>query len=176
MSEIETAPKRPKRPDRNHQIAAEAQLHGAHFALTIVERARANSIPVSLGFALIQKETNFANVFGHDPTIFVGRGLVTHAKYEVYKHERGVNGHGGMQGVGPAQLTWYAYQDLADKRGGCWMPEHNISVGFWLLANLMRVHGYVNGVAAYNGVGPAATRYSEEVRALAHLWHTRLTP
>ena len=40
-------------------------------------------------------------------------------KYQEYKRRRPRD---GMQGVGPAQLTWFEFQDQADALGGCY-PE-----------------------------------------------------
>jgi hypothetical protein len=79
-----------------------------------------------------------------------------------------------MQGVGPAQLTWYSLQDEADRRGGCWVPEHNIAVAFSHLAQLIRAHGVTDGLARYNGSGPAAVAYSRDVRAKRDAWRRRL--
>lgn len=156
---------------RDHVLADRANVHGAHYSLRIVLEARRAGIPISLGFALVQQESGFSNVFGHDPTIFVGAGQVTRAKYAEYRTQRG---HEHMQGVGPCQLTWWAYQDQADALGGCWESAHNIRVGFGLLAGLIRQHGLVDGVARYNGEGAAAVEYSRHVRALASAWHARL--
>src|SRR4051795_9873923 len=68
----------------------------------VIEAAVRAKIPRSRGLALVQTETGFQNVYGHDPTIFSGHGHVTRDNYAVYKRERA---HTRMQGVGPAQLT-----------------------------------------------------------------------
>lgn len=88
----------------------------------VVREAKRSSLPVSLVCAIVEKESGFRNVFGHDPTIFVGAGTVTKEKYLAYKQQHGPRGKGGMQGVGPCQLTWWTLQDRADVLGGCWMP------------------------------------------------------
>jgi hypothetical protein len=95
------------------------------------------------------------NVFGHDPTIFIG-GDVTKQRYLRYRLARG---HRHMQGVGPVQLTYWSIQDAADKLGGCWIPEVNMRVGFALLRYNIARYGRERGFAAYNGSGPAAARY-----------------
>lgn len=143
-------------------------------ALIIVEEAQRAGIPVSLGFALIEQETGFQNIFGHDPTIFVGAGKVTKQKYLSYKSRRGPTGRGGMQGVGPGQLTWYATQDAADRLGGCWVPRYNIRVAFTTLEGNIKSKGLHSGIAAYNGTGPAAQRYADTVLARQAKWHNRL--
>jgi len=160
---------------RDLALARTAKKHGANYALRIIMQARKSGIPISLGFALIEQESNFQNVFGHDPTIFSGAGKVTKAKYQAYKAQRGPQGHGGMQGVGPAQLTWYSYQDEADKRGGAWKPKHNISFAFDHLASLIKAKGMREGIAAYNGSGPAAQNYADSVLRRQKKWHDWLT-
>lgn len=124
------------------------------------------SIPLAASI-LTQESGGGANVFGHDPTIFIGAGEVTKAKYLAYRAQRGPTGAGGMQGVGPVQLTWWAFQDRADALGGCWAPLANMRAGFEVLAANIRRDGLGAGVAAYNGSGPAAIRYAAEVLARA---------
>jgi hypothetical protein len=157
---------------RDIALAIKAKRHGAKYALRIVLEARRAGIPVSLGFAIVEQETGFRNVFGHDPTIFIGAGVVTKQKYLAYRKQRGRT---RMQGVGPAQLTWWAYQDEADALGGCWVPKHNICVGMKVLAGLIAVWGREAGIARYNGSGPAASRYAQQVLCKQRRWHDRLT-
>src|SRR4051812_46366339 len=79
--------------------------------------------------AVLEQESGGGhNVFGHDRVRnpVVG-GRVTKKRYLLYrKYQR--QGE-GMQGVGPMQLTYYTYQDLADRYGGCWKVRYNIRVG-----------------------------------------------
>lgn len=156
---------------RDAELRAKARSHGAHWALTIIREARRAGLPISLGFALVEQESNFRNVFGHDPVRNPSPkgGRVTRLRYLRYRRWRrqGL----GMQGVGPCQLTWWATQDAADRIGGCWKPECNIRVAFQTLAAQIRAHGYSLGCARYNGSGPAAARYSRELRAKASRWH-----
>jgi hypothetical protein len=157
---------------RDLRLAAKARANGARYSLRILDEARRAGIPASLGFALVQTESGFKNIFGHDPTIFVGAGAVTKDKYLRYKALRG---HTRMQGVGLTQLTWWATQDEADKRGGCWVPRVQLRVAFEHLAALIKQFGPVEGIARYNGSGPAARRYSQLVRERADEWHRILT-
>jgi hypothetical protein len=156
---------------RDLALAAKAKRHGANYSLRIILEARRAGIPISLAFALIEQESNFRNVFGSDPTIFIGAGEVTKAKYLAYKVARGKT---RMQGVGPAQLTWWELQDAADRRGGAWKPEHNIAVAFDRLAALIAEHGEREGIRRYNGSGPKADRYAKSVLARREKWHDRL--
>lgn len=157
---------------RDLALALKAKRYGAKYALRIILEARKHpEVPVSLALALVEQESGFSNVFGHDPTIYVGAGAVTKRKYAAYKLARGTT---CMQGVGPCQLTWYDFQDRADALGGCWVPRHNIAVGLDILAANIRQSGKCRGVARYNGTGVAADRYAREVLAKQAVWHKRL--
>jgi hypothetical protein len=144
--------------------------HGILMPVQCVLACEATGLPVELGSALLMQETSGGrNEFGHDPTIFVGGGEVTEAAYNAYKVARDALLPGGprrMQGVGPIQLTWYAFQDEADAEGGCWHPLTNMKVGFRHLAGNVQMHGLRGGIAAYNGTGPAAEHYADSVLAL----------
>lgn len=166
---------------RDRELAQRAKKHGANYADLIVEKARLAEIPISLGFALIEQESNFRNVFGHDNgKPFEGAGQVTEAKYKAYKKQRGSTGKGGQQGVGLGQLTHYTFQDRADALGGCWIPEHNIHVAFTDLAKMIDKHGKRKGIGVYNaGEGGWAQGkghdYADEVLKKERRWHDRLT-
>lgn len=141
---------------------------------TLLE-ARKARLPIPAACAFLEQESSKGqNVFGHDPTIFVGAGPVTEEKYQAYKKQRGPEGKGGMQGVGPMQLTWYSFQDEADKLGGCWKPRHNMAVGFQHAAALIRSQGLRLGIKAYNGTGPAADKYADHVLSLIRSWEKLL--
>jgi hypothetical protein len=166
---------------RDLALTVKAKRHGARYSLRIVLEARRAGIPISLGFAFIEQESGFRNIWGSDRTAsgecsggICGNNqtVVTKARYLQYKKTRG---HLGMQGVGPAQLTWWEFQDAADKLGGCWVPKYNIRVAFGLIADLVKQHGMAKGIERYNGAGDAAVRYSRSVRDRQANWHQRLT-
>lgn len=163
---------------RDQDLARKAKANGAKYSLRIVIEARKAKIPISLGFALIEQESNFRNVFGHDPTIFVGAGEVTKAKYLVYRAKRGPTGRGGMQGVGPPQLTYFTFQDRADEAGGCWVARYSIQVAFTDLAGMIRKHGEHKGLAVYNA-GESGWRngedYARSVQKKQMRWHRVLS-
>lgn len=141
----------------------------------VVEEARRAGLRLALACALLEKESGRGrNVFGHDPTIFVGAGEVTRAKYLEYKRRRVASGNRQMQGVGPCQLTWWEFQDTADREGGCWRPEINMRVGFRHLVALISQHGEADGARRYNGSGPAAEAYSRDLLAKARIWEAKL--
>lgn len=140
-----------------------------------LKAAKKTGLYLPLACAILDQESGGGhNEFGHDPTIFVGAGRVTKAKYHAYLARRGPLGHGGMQGVGPCQLTWYSYQDAADKLGGCWQPYCNMVIGFGLVVSLIRDDGIFAGIAKYNGVGTAASNYAHSVLAKREQWRIRL--
>src|SRR4051794_36114790 len=145
-----------------------------HPKVTIAEAQHAG-LRLAVACAMLEKETSGGhNVFGHDPTIFVGAGPVTKAKYLAYKKQRVASGNKRMQGIGPCQLTWYEFQDEADREGGCWRPEINIRIGFRRLAANIKQYGEADGARRYNGTGPAADAYSADLLRRAALWDQRL--
>lgn len=127
-------------------------------------------IPFYVMLAFLEQETGGgANVFGHDPTIFVGAGKVTKAKYLDYKKERDryAPSRHQMQGVGPMQLTYYTYQDKADSLGGCWRPYINCLVGAQLLKTYWdQTHDWKAVGTRYNG----SSAYGDSVYAKILKW------
>ena len=107
-----------------------------------MREARRAGLPVALACAVLEKETGFRNVFGHDavrnPVKSPPGGLlaVTEDNYRQYLAHR--NRGLGNQGVGPMQLTSPSLQDRADQLGGCWQPGPNIRVGLEFLAGNIR--------------------------------------
>lgn len=162
----------------NRQMGYYRTLKNAGFvypATMITEASRAG-ISLSLAAALMWQESSGGhNVFGHDPTIFVGAGYVTRLKYIAYKVRRRASGNRKMQGVGPAQLTWWAIQDRADAAGGCWRVHINMRIAFVLVKGLVKQYGFHAGVRRYNGSGPAAEKYANSVTALKAKYHRLLT-
>lgn len=151
---------------RKHKL----KKRGIVYPVTTVEEADRAGISLSLACAvLMQESAGGHNVFGHDPVRNIRGGQVTRARYELYRRQRKAGL--GMQGVGPCQLTWWEFQDAADKLGGCWKPRYNIRVGFTRLGQLIKEHGKNVGIARYNGTGNQANTYSREVRAREAHWH-----
>ena len=159
------------------------QAGGIKAPETAIAESRRAGLDLAYACALLQKESGGgANVFGHDRDrsgryIFPARDgavAVTEELYREYKRRRGPTGKGGMQGVGPTQLTWWEFQDEADREGGCWKPAVNMRVGFRRLAALMREHGEADGARRYNGSGDAAVAYSADLREKARAWQARL--
>lgn len=125
--------------------------------------SRQTGVPFYVTCAFLEQESGGgANVFGHDPTQFAGAGTVTKRKYLRYKAAR--HAGKGMQGVGPMQLTWYAFQDRADELGGCWRPYPNLLAGLEHIRHLHDARQNWRLTARdYNGTGPAAERYADQM-------------
>jgi hypothetical protein len=169
-------PHKPLSPARKVVLVARARMAGAHYAWRIIDEASKASVGPALALAMVEQETRFHHVFGHDPTIFQGAGRVTEDKYKAYLRERNASGHPPrlMQGVGLMQLTWYQLQDEADRQGGCWKIRPNLRVGFRHLRSLIDAHGMVAGIAAYNGSGSGADEYARMVLLRRKAWRHRL--
>jgi murein DD-endopeptidase MepM/ murein hydrolase activator NlpD len=157
-------------------LAAAIRAHGGRYEDIIIAEARRSRVPVSLVCAVIDAESSFTNVFGHDhvrnPIKSVdGRPnlVVTEALYKAYVHHRD-NGE-ECQGVGPMQLTAKFLQDRADALGGCYKPGPNIRTGVERLGALIKQRGSMHGaLVGYNG----STAYADAVIKLQRVWHARL--
>ncbi len=140
-------------------------------ATHLLAAQKETGLPLSDCLALIEQESGFRNVFGHDNVRNpIKGGKVSLWRYKAYKayRKRGW----GCQGVGPAQLTWYEYQDEADELGGCHKPFPNMVVGFRLMKAIQKTYGREKGAAVYNGgaANPNAT-YGREYLAKQTKWH-----
>jgi len=148
-------------------VEAAIRAHGGRHEDIIVREARAQGVPVSLVCAVIEHESSFANVFGHDPvrnpikSPHGGLLAVTEERYREYLRHR--NRGEGAQGVGPMQLTLPAFQDRADELGGCWKVGPNIKVGVGEIARLTKAYGMRNGMRRYNGSGSRAEKYADDI-------------
>jgi hypothetical protein len=149
-----------------------------------VEAASNAGLELAIACAFLEQESGGGhNVFGHDRDgqaryIFPakdGTVAVTEELYKEYKRRRGPKGKGGMQGVGPMQLTWFSIQDDADKIGGCWHPRANMQTGFERAADLIRRNGMNLGIKAYNGSGPKADRYLQQMLPRIEKWRAKLS-
>lgn len=160
---------------------ARLRKNGCKRPIFTYQEAKRAGIPVAVLAAVLEQETNGGlNEWGHDPTIFIGGvqrlsngtvrrwgSTVTKAAYLAYKAQRGPTGRGGMQGVGPMQLTWYSYQDKADKYGGCWNPKFNIRVGAEMLRDEFKAYkSWWTVFWHYNG----SQSYANQVEARYQKW------
>lgn len=153
-----------------------AKRHGIVYPLRAYNAAKKHGLDFALACAILMRETSGGqNVFGHDPTIFVGAGVVNKAKYLAYRTLR--NRVHKYQGVGPCQLTSPGLQDEADQIAGCWDVYSNMVVGFKFLKDLITQHhgNMHDGIMAYNGSGPAAQAYAAAVMASRNNWQNILS-
>jgi len=158
------------------QLLPLLKAQGFQFPAQILKARTAAKLGLPLACAMLELETGGGyNEWGHDPTNFIGgfdrfTGIhwgetVTEGAYKAYAAQRDAH---GLQGVGPAQLTSEGLQKQTDAAGGCWVPVHNMAVGFHFLHDLILTHGSVlAGCIAYNGRGPAADAYGAHLVALA---------
>jgi len=162
-------------------VAAAIRRHGGRYADIIVREAGRNHLPVELVCAVIDVESHFRNVYGHDavrnPIKSPANGLlqVTEANYKEYKRHRKLGQ--GAQGVGPMQLTDPGLQDRADKAGGTWTVSANIAVGCAHLAHLKATFGHDRGVRAYNdgsGTVEVSKNYLAKVAKAEAAWRKNL--
>lgn len=163
---------------RGRAVIVVAGRHGCpeHKATWIMHSCGRFKLPLAVGLALFDHESDFRGVFGHDPTRSCPRRWmgkhVTRFRYLFYKARRRMGL--GMQGVREGQLTWFETQDYADRLGGCWRGEINVRVAVETIAARIREFGYVKGIERYNGSGPAAVRYSIELRAEARVYRQEI--
>ena len=150
--------------------------HGTQRAAEVIELAAAAGLELAAAATLLEKESHGGrNVYGHDPVKTGGNyelgGPVTEGNFRKYKAHRK---EFGAQGVGPTQLTFPGFQDMADERGGCFDFRVNCLVGFEILAGHIRAKGVHDGFRAYNGSGEAAERYADDAMSKLAVWRSRL--
>lgn len=161
---------------RDLVLANRAKRAGAKHSLRIVWEARRAWIPVSLGFALVEQESGFRNIFGADQGSILKHEKVTKAK--VTRLLRFVERGGPSNGVGLTQLTYPPYIRHANRIGGAHLPKYQLRVGFGALRDKIANHGTVPGLAAYNAGrpdSPVGREYAIGVRAKQLRWHRILT-
>lgn len=149
----------------------------------VSETAARTGLPLALACALLDQESRGGhNVWGHDGGVavrtagtYVPGSEVTAAAYRAYRQLADTEAI-IRQGVGPCQLTARSWQDAADARGGCWDPKANMLAAFTGLVAMVNKYGLPDGVRRYNGSGPAAERYRDQVLTRYRAWTDRLGP
>jgi hypothetical protein len=151
--------------------------NGGRHGVRIVAEAKRAGLPLPLACALVEQESSFRNVFGHDAVQNpIPKGSrVTKASFERYRafRDQGL----GAQGVGVTQLTFPPFQDQADDLGGCWKVRNQLRVGFGVLADAIARHGVRGGLATYNAGNPtssAGRAYAKQVLARKRRWEQTL--
>jgi NlpC/P60 family len=155
----------------NPALLVRMKLKGIVYPLATVQAAQVSKLGLPLACAMLWLESGGGhNEFGHDsdsegPCPGCGWGEVTEAKYLKFRELRDAQHR--SNGVGPAQLTSVSLQNEADAAGGCWVPKHNMAVGFHYLHDLIQEFGLEQGCVHYNGSGPLADAYGQRLLATA---------
>jgi len=156
---------------RDRRLINYLDRQGFVYPARLVRAARRVDLGISRALAMTTMETgNGKNVYGHDPVSTGGcysyGGTVTKSNYACYKRHRGTT---RMQGVGPTQLTWWAFQDRADRLGGCHHPYYNNVVGFAIFREYRRSGDSVwEAAKRYNGASAYADRFVQWDREWQH--------
>jgi hypothetical protein len=155
---------------RDYKLAREAEHYGAKYATRIILECRAHDVAISDGFALIEQESEFRNIFGCD---YGPNKVFCHMNVTKHRVDTMLGGY-LMNGVGPAQLTARGFVEEAHRDGGAHRPSVNIATGIAILGRLQKKHGRMKGFGAYNGgEGNPNMRYAQEVASRADRWHRR---
>jgi hypothetical protein len=167
-----------KATKRDYELARIARKWGADYCTRIILECRAHGVAVSDGFALVEQESDFKNIFGgdHGPTPdnraippYYHHG-VTQARVQALLKSPWSNG------VGPGQLTDKGFVREADRDGGAHRPAVNIATSIALLGRLQKKHGRMRGFGAYNGgEGNPNMDYARRVDEKADRWHRILS-
>lgn len=149
------------------------RAHGIVRPADVKRIAGGAGLNLAVACTLLEKESyGGRNVWGHDGTDTCGNyvkgSVVTKDAYLAYKADRNKC---GMQGVGPTQLTWWSFQDMADERGGCWRWEVNLAVGFEIMAGYIKESGVSEAARRYNG----SSEYAKDFMAKLAVWRERLS-
>ena len=152
------------------------EQNGTQRAAEVIELAALAGLELAAAATLLEKESSGGrNIFGRDPVetggFYTKGGPVTKESYLRYREHRSEL---GAQGVGPTQLTFPAFQDRADRLGGCWDWRVNTRVGFDIVSGLIKAKGVRNGFRAYNGSGPSAEAYADDAMKKLQVWRNRL--
>jgi hypothetical protein len=139
------------------------------------ERAR---IDPALGVAVVNKESNFSNVFGWDwgeefeeEVPFAHLRVTRERAVEMLEH---LHAGGRANGFGLSQITWPATVYTAEEYGGCHLPRYQCRAGFEVLAWWINNYGYMRGLSGYNSGVPKVNRYGRDLAALHEDWKRRL--
>jgi hypothetical protein len=126
----------------------------------------------ALCFALVEQESTFRHIYGHDPAgLFPGQPVTRSTYRQLVEHVRG----GGISnGVGLMQITYGGYLIA---HAGLWRRLANVKFGVGLINGEIVAHGKREGLARYNG-GPTPpeesfTEYADVVLGREDKWRGR---
>lgn len=153
------------------QVALKAQRYvGFAKGLKIARAAKRKRLPYPLAFALVEQESGFRHIFGHDTTFLAGQP-VTHDRYQrLIAH---IRAGGTSNGVGYTQITYPGY---LLEHPGLWRKGKNLRFGFGLVKGFIDRYGKQKGLAIYNG-GPSNPQYdyADSVLRREARWRQRLS-
>ncbi len=133
-------------------------------SMYIAFACRENRLRFALGYALVEQESNFQHIFGHDVGgLFAGQP-VTRSRYRRLRAHLEATGR-GANGVGYTQITYFTY---ILENPGLWKKRANVYFGLGLVADSIKAHGQRTGLAAYNGgEGNPQYDYADQVESRA---------
>lgn len=156
-------------------VARRAHRYGVplRVALHIAFACRRYGLRYALGYALVEQESGFQHIYGHDPGGLLPGQKVTRANYKEFRGEVTAHSGGGANGVGLTQITYWTY--IRD-HAGLWRQRANIYFGLGLVAATIISKGEREGLAEYNGgAGNPQFGYADEVLSRATKWRGRIS-
>lgn len=157
-------------------VANRAQRHSGvnrAYCWDIAFACRHYRIRYSIGYALINIESNFKHIYGHDAGGLLQGQHVSRDNYLNYFRPRVSRGGSGANGVGLSQVTYWTY--IRDHKG-LWKPRANIYFGIGIVASNIHTYGERKGLAVYNGgAGNPNYAYASEVEHVASEWRRRIS-
>jgi hypothetical protein len=118
-------------------------------AYRIAAAANAQRVAAPVLFALVEQETGYQFIFGHDiGGLFAGQKVTRKRYRQLQVHLRATHGP-GANGVGFVQATYWSF---IVNDGGLWRPKHNLRWGAEYQRSLIVSEGGREaGFNAYNG-------------------------
>lgn len=144
---------------RDRELAVFFKRNGFRHPYLMVEALRRERIKPQTAAALLEKESDKGrNIFGCDFGGSERIGRLPYCHDDVTElRARALRESGFSNGVGPTQLTFKGYIDMARRAGGEWRPFINMRIGFRIFKNLARTHGSIwEAAKAYNGANTYA--------------------
>lgn len=136
----------------------------------VVEAERQPHLSLSECCALMDQETGWRHIFGHDRGGPYPGMRVTKAR--VLALVRHVQNGGVSNGVSYPQLTWIGYIQEANRDGGAWVPRVAIATGLNILDGHKRRHGWNGACQVFNSGSPhGAPGYATSMEHLKDDWH-----
>ena len=143
----------------------------ADVAAIVAYAAATQRVSPALAFALVEQESGFRHIFGHDPGgLFPGESVTRSRFRTLLAH---VKAGGTSNGVGLTQITYGGYLVA---HPGIWRKLANVKLGLALIGASVEGHGKREGLARYNG-GPnppaVSYGYADSVMRLEKKWRGR---